>query len=118
MDSADQVHGVSPIFDSFDIDILAKVLSRTVFSTLCVPHVLAGHLLSLVPHIGPFFVFFIPVFAFFHGSKLNSQVIVWSSLYYVVISFFCEFLKAFILTSIHKQVLACRVSQMVLKAIP
>jgi len=58
----------SPIFDDFDVDLLIKVLANTAFS--------------------PFFVFFIPVFCIFQGSKLSDPVIIYTSTYYVLLSAF------------------------------
>jgi len=53
------------VFDSLDIDLVFKVLKGTLFS--------------------PFFVFFIPVFYFFQGSKTTDPIIVWSGSYYVLL---------------------------------
>ncbi|KAL0580072.1 hypothetical protein V5O48_001931 [Marasmius crinis-equi] len=55
----------TPIFDSLDIDLVIKVMSNTVFS--------------------PFFIFFIPVFYFFQGSKLTDPIILASAAYYVLL---------------------------------
>jgi len=49
-----------------DIDLVAKVLAHTAF--------------------GPFFLFFIPIFYIFQGAKLTDPVVVYSSIYYVVVS--------------------------------
>ncbi|EMD40937.1 hypothetical protein CERSUDRAFT_149498 [Gelatoporia subvermispora B] len=57
-----------PIFDSFDVDLLVKVLSHTAFS--------------------PFFTFFIPVFYYFQGARWSSPVLVLSAGYYVAVSAF------------------------------
>jgi len=56
------------IFDTFDIDLVVKVLSHTVFS--------------------PFFLFFQPVFFFFHGSRLTDIPVVISSVYWALVSLF------------------------------
>jgi len=56
------------IFDTFDIDLVVKVLSHTVFS--------------------PFFLFLQPVFFFFHGSKLTDTPVVVSSVYWALVSLF------------------------------
>jgi len=56
------------IFDSFDIDLVIKVLSHTAFS--------------------PFFLFLLPVFFFFHGQKLNDTPVVITSVYWVLVSSF------------------------------
>ncbi|KAF9077005.1 retinal short-chain dehydrogenase reductase [Rhodocollybia butyracea] len=58
-------HDVSPVFDSLDIDLVFKVLKNTLFS--------------------PFFVFFVPVFCIFTGSKTTDPSVVWSGLYYVLL---------------------------------
>ncbi|GJE84323.1 retinal short-chain dehydrogenase/reductase [Phanerochaete sordida] len=58
----------TPVFDNFDIDLLVKVLAHTAFS--------------------PFFVFFIPVFYYFQGSRWPSPVLVLSSGYYLVVAAF------------------------------
>lgn len=58
----------TPIFDNLDVDLVVQVLANTAFS--------------------PFFVFFIPVFYFFQGSKLTDPVIVLSSVFWVLISLF------------------------------
>ncbi|KAI0005082.1 retinal short-chain dehydrogenase/reductase [Russula compacta] len=56
------------VFDSFDVDLVVKVLSHTAFS--------------------PFFLFLLPVFFFFQGHKLNDTPILISSLYWVLVSSF------------------------------
>jgi len=74
------------IFDTFDVDLVVKVLSHTVFSE--------SRGSSTFEHSdtgisGPFFLFFQPVFFFFHGSKLTDTPIVISSVYWVLVSLFC-----------------------------
>jgi len=58
----------SPMFDDFDVDLLIKVLANTVFS--------------------PFFVFFIPIFCIFQGNKLSDPIIIYTSIYYVLLAAF------------------------------
>ncbi|KAG6878564.1 hypothetical protein C0993_003019 [Termitomyces sp. T159_Od127] len=58
----------SPIFDSLDIDIFTKVLAQTLF--------------------GPFFLSFIPVFYVFQGAKVTSPVVVYTSIYWALVSAF------------------------------
>ncbi|KAK0230484.1 retinal short-chain dehydrogenase/reductase [Armillaria fumosa] len=58
----------SPIYDSFDVDLVVKVLSHTAFS--------------------PFFIFFIPIFHLFQGAKITDPIIVGWGVYYVIISLF------------------------------
>ena len=89
MDSREHPHGVSLVFDAFDIDLLVKVLSHTVFST-SMSHPSYSTSEVRLPYAGPFFVFFIPVFYIFHGARLNDPIVVTSALFFVVISFFCE----------------------------
>lgn len=74
------------VFDSFDIDLVVKVLSHTAFSK-------SRHS-SLIKYpdagpSGPFFLFLLPVFFFFQGHKLNDTPILISSLYWVLVSSFC-----------------------------
>jgi len=59
------------VFDSFDIDLVVKVLSHTAFS--------------------PFFIFLFPVFFFFQGYKLEHPSILVSSAYFVLVSLFWFF---------------------------
>ncbi|KAI0254760.1 retinal short-chain dehydrogenase/reductase [Lactifluus subvellereus] len=56
------------IFDSFDIDLIVKVLSHTAFS--------------------PFFLFLLPVFFVFHGHQLDDPPVLISSVYWVFVSSF------------------------------
>jgi len=58
----------SLMFDSFDVDMVIKVLSHTMFS--------------------PFFIFFIPVFYIFQGLPYRHPVVVTSGIYYLVLSLF------------------------------
>lgn len=56
---------VAPVFDSFDIDLVFKVLKNTVFS--------------------PFFIFFIPVFFIFQGTAITEPTILWFGGYLMVL---------------------------------
>ncbi|KAF5388295.1 hypothetical protein D9615_000616 [Tricholomella constricta] len=58
----------SPIFDSLDIDLFVKVLAHTLF--------------------GPFFIFFVPIFYIFQGAKVTDPIVIYSSIYWVLISLF------------------------------
>jgi len=58
----------SPVLDNLDIDLVVKVLAHTAFS--------------------PFFAFFIPVFYLSQGAKYTDPVIIYSSVYYAVVSLF------------------------------
>ncbi|KAH8094873.1 retinal short-chain dehydrogenase/reductase [Cristinia sonorae] len=68
MEAEEQSYDASPIFDSFDIDLLVKVLSHTVFS--------------------PFFTFFIPVFYYFQGARWPDNIIVLTSSFCAAVSAF------------------------------
>ncbi|TBU33182.1 retinal short-chain dehydrogenase/reductase [Dichomitus squalens] len=57
-----------PLYDSFDVDLLMKVLSHTAFS--------------------PFFTFFIPLFYYFQGSRWPAPILVFSTFWVVAISSF------------------------------
>ncbi|TFY72993.1 hypothetical protein EVG20_g39 [Dentipellis fragilis] len=58
----------SHVFDSFDIDLVVKVLAHTLF--------------------GPFFVFFVPVFFIFQGAKLHDPQVVTAIVYWIFICCF------------------------------
>jgi len=58
----------SPVFDSLDIDLIMKVLANTAFS--------------------PFFLFLVPIFYIFQGAKLTDSVVIYSGVYYMIISLF------------------------------
>jgi len=68
MEAPEQSYDASPVFDSFDVDLLVKVLSHTAFS--------------------PFFTFFIPVFYYFQGARWPDNVVVLSAGYCVAVSAF------------------------------
>ncbi|KAI0960464.1 hypothetical protein AcW1_004970 [Taiwanofungus camphoratus] len=63
-----EFHDAAPIFDSFDIDLVVKVLCHTAFS--------------------PFFTFFIPVFYYFHGARWPDAILVFTVGYNVAVSAF------------------------------
>ncbi|KAH9943291.1 retinal short-chain dehydrogenase/reductase [Epithele typhae] len=50
-----------PLYDSFDVDLIMKVLAHTLFS--------------------PFFTFFVPIFYIFHGAGLTDAVVVVPALF-------------------------------------
>ncbi|KAI0278837.1 retinal short-chain dehydrogenase/reductase [Russula aff. rugulosa BPL654] len=58
----------APIFDNFDIDLVVKVLSHTAFS--------------------PFFLFFLPIFFYSQGEKLDDTPVLITSVYLVFVSLF------------------------------
>jgi len=60
--------GATLVFDNFDVDLVVKVLSHTLFS--------------------PFFVSLIPVFYLFQGAKATDAVVSYSATYFAVISGF------------------------------
>ena len=76
----------SPIFDNLDIDLFVKVLAHTAFSENYIPILVAVINYSL----GPFFVFFIPIFYIFQGAKLTDPIVITSSTYYALVSTFCR----------------------------
>jgi hypothetical protein len=75
------------IFDTFDIDLVVKVLSHTVFSESRGSSSTFEY--SDAGISGPFFLFFQPVFFFFHGSRLTDIPVVISSVYWALVSLFC-----------------------------
>jgi len=76
------------IFDNFDLDLLVKVLENTAFSES--PSLFNG-IVELTKLLGPFFLFFIPIFYFFHGAKISDPSIVLSSIYFISATIFCKF---------------------------
>ena len=76
----------SPIFDSLDIDLFVKVLANTAFSENYLPVSAA-----VINHsLGPFFVFFIPIFYIIQGANLTDPIIIAWSIYYAFVSAFCK----------------------------
>ena len=88
------------VFDTFDIDLVVKVLANTVFS--------------------PFFTGMIPIFYYFHVGTLKNDTVVGSFYYFLLVSLFCTS----IVLSIPCRVRMCaqksdrRVYQMVFDVIP
>ena len=74
------------IFDTFDIDLVVKVLSHTVFSESRGSSIFE---FSDTGISGPFFLFLQPVFFVFHDSKLTDTPVVISSVYWALVSLFC-----------------------------
>jgi hypothetical protein len=80
------------VFDSFDLDLVVKVLAQTAFSKML------RHARALSPNVnkcsfdfpGPFFTSFIPLFYFFQGAKLTDRIVINSALYCTAVSLFCE----------------------------
>jgi len=79
--------GDTLIFDNFDVDLLVKVLENTAFSAS--PSFFNG-IIELTKLLGPFFLFFIPIFYFFHGAKISDPSIVLSSIYFISATIFCK----------------------------
>jgi hypothetical protein len=76
----------SPIFDSLDVDLFVKVLANTAFSETYLPISAA-----VINHsLGPFFVFFIPIFYIIQGANLTDPIVIACSIYYAFISAFCR----------------------------
>ena len=80
----------SPIFDNLDIDLFIKVLANTAFSE----NYLLVYAAVIHHSLGPFFVFFIPIFYIFQGAKLTDPIIITSSTYYILVSAFCRSIGA------------------------
>lgn len=76
----------SAIFDSFDVDLVVKVLSHTLFSMHAYLLVMSY---ALINRTGPFFIVFVPIFYYFQGAKITEPVIYLPVAYYLVISLFC-----------------------------
>ena len=76
----------SPVFDNLDVDLFVKVLANTAFSENYLPISAA-----VINHsLGPFFVFFIPIFYIFQGAKLTDPIIIACSIYFAFVSAFCK----------------------------
>jgi hypothetical protein len=81
-----------PIFDNFDIDLVVKVLSHTAFSKSCDFSSIEGSNRVL---LGPFFLFFPPIFFYSLGQKLNDTPVLVTSVYWVLVSSFCALAPKF-----------------------
>ena len=57
------------VFDTFDVDLVVKVLANTAFS--------------------PFFTGMIPIFYYFHVGTLKNDIVVSSFYYFLLVSSFC-----------------------------
>lgn len=68
MDAREGLSDASLVFDSFDIDIIVKVVVHTILS--------------------PFFTFFIPVFYYFQGFPWYHPIVLSTSAYVVVVCAF------------------------------
>jgi hypothetical protein len=77
----------APIFDNFDIDLVVKVLSHTAFSKSCDSSSLIEYSDGVL--LGPFFLFFLPIFFYSQGQKLNDAPVLVTSVYWVLVSSFC-----------------------------
>jgi len=75
------------IFDTLDLDLLVKVLSRTVFSTSFVgmPD------LRLTQTAGPFFTFFIPLLYKAQGANWDDTIVLQSGAWCAFTVVFCGF---------------------------
>jgi hypothetical protein len=76
-----------PIFDNFDVDLVVKVLSHTAFSKSCDSSSLMEDSDGVL--LGPFFLFFPPIFFYSLGQKLNDTPVLVTSVYWVLVSSFC-----------------------------
>lgn len=79
----------APIFDNFDIDLVIKVMSHTAFSKSFDSSSLIEDS-DGVP-LGPFFLFFLPIFFYSQGEKLHDTPVLVTSVYWVLVSTFCAF---------------------------
>ncbi|KAH9948370.1 retinal short-chain dehydrogenase/reductase [Amylocystis lapponica] len=70
-DAPQQQYESYPIFDSFDVDLIVKHLTHTVFS--------------------PFFTFLIPVFYYFNGARWKDPILIFTAGYNVALSAFWFF---------------------------
>ena len=120
-----QYQDPSPIFDSFDIDLVLKVLSHTLFSKSFFPTPAQSHLPGAVTDralscfVGPFFTLLIPIFYFFQGMGTRSPAVVWSFAYYLLVTAFCTYKylhRCFCYSVLIKPMK--RVHQVVLAAVP
>jgi hypothetical protein len=75
-----------PIFDNFDIDLVVKVLSHTAFSKSCDSSLIYD---SDGVLLGPFFLFFLPIFFYSQSQNLNDTPVLVTSVYWVFVSLFC-----------------------------
>jgi hypothetical protein len=75
-----------PVFDNFDIDLVVKVLSHTAFSKSCDSSLIEN---SDGVLLGPFFLFFLPIFFYSQAQKLNDTPVLVTSAYWVLVSSFC-----------------------------
>ena len=57
------------VFDTFDVDLVVKVLANTAFS--------------------PFFTGMIPIFYYFHAGTLKDDTVIGSFCYFLLVSSFC-----------------------------
>jgi hypothetical protein len=75
-----------PVFDSLDIDLVIKVLERTVFSEC---HLLCLARRSNCAFKGPFFVLLVVLFYVFHGARYTDPQVRIPSIYFIILSLFC-----------------------------
>ena len=76
-----------PIFDNFDIDLVVKVLSHTAFSKSFDSSSLIEYSDGVL--LGPSFLFFLPIFFYSQGQRLNYTPVLVTSVYWVLVSSFC-----------------------------
>jgi hypothetical protein len=88
-----------PIFDNFDIDLVVKVLSHTAFSKSCDSSSLMEDSDGVL--LGPFFLFFLPIFFYSLGQKLNDTPVLVTSVYWALVSSFCAFSPKIIVTGMN-----------------
>lgn len=77
-----------PLYDSFDVDLVIKVLAHTLFSTHLLPRLQTFQLIPF--YLGPFFTFFIPVFNVFQGARWTEPLVVYPAIYNLSLCAFCE----------------------------
>ncbi len=76
------------IFDNFDVDLVVKVLSHTAFSKPCYSSPSIEYS-DGTPLLGPFFLFFLPIFFYSQVQRLNDTPVIVASVYWVLVSSFC-----------------------------
>jgi hypothetical protein len=79
------------VFDSFDIDLVVKVLSNTLFSeSLSGSNMNMWLLKGIISLSGPFFIYLVPIFYIFQGIEWSSPTVIVPAVYGVLLTLFCE----------------------------
>lgn len=89
MEAQEAQYDATPIFDSFDVDLLVKVLAHTAFSRSHIPYLWHSAYTPNQSLPGPFFTFFIPVFYYFQGARWSDGIVVYSAIYCAAMCAFC-----------------------------